>query len=388
MLLSNFDYGLDAVSRRLSRRWLDLDATSVLVILIRLVGRDVVQRAGDVVEECFDRLDEYHGYEVLVKGLMSVLAEVVEAIAADRDAQAPLQTGDAADKSHPRSMQGFLEWFTHRNDSNPSLDPDEDVGPVPQEAWGSPQQEEADATAPDPIETPPSTPTELLVQQIISRSLYFLTHDSRLIRARILTLLASAATVLPAALILPSIHHAWPFVLNRLADPEPFVVSAAATLIENLAIHFGDFMYGRIWDDVWPRFLYILRKLEMADSSNALSRRGPGAVGTESAYTHSHRLYRSLLRTMTAAIQGVQVKDDAVWDVIVAHRRFLHSEAHEELQSCARELYVRIGKKNEDAVWFALTATQDPLGGWTHLHEPQWNVTLNTELVLQNLRNT
>ncbi|TCD67099.1 hypothetical protein EIP91_000562 [Steccherinum ochraceum] len=395
LLLSNFDYALDAVSRRLTRRWLDLDATSVLVILVRLVGRDVVQRAGDVVEECFDRLDEYHGYEVLVNGLMSVLAEVVDAIAADStDSPDSKPPPESTTDGRADPMQDFLQWFAHRKDqsSNPDQsngNADEDFGPVPQEAWGSKDKEEDQGKrAEDPIDEPPSTPTQLLVQQIISRSLYFLTHESRLVRARILSLLSSAATVLPPSLILPSIHHAWPFILNRLADPEPFVVSAAATLVENLALHFGDFMYSRIWDDIWPRFREILQRLQVADSDSALARRGLGAVGTESAYTHSHRLYRSLIRTMAAAAQGVQVKDSAVWDVIMAHRRFLHKEAHEELQSCARALYVVIGRKNEDAVWFALKGTEDTLGGWSFLHETKWDIRQNVQLILQSFLNT
>lgn len=58
LLLSNFDYALDSISRRLLRSRLDVKATKVMVILVRLVGKDVVKRAGDVVEECFDRLDE------------------------------------------------------------------------------------------------------------------------------------------------------------------------------------------------------------------------------------------------------------------------------------------------------------------------------------------
>ncbi|KAH8102563.1 armadillo-type protein [Cristinia sonorae] len=392
LLLSNFDYALDAVSQRLNRRRLDVDATSVLVILVRMVGRDVVTRAGDVVEECFDRLDEYHGYELLVNGFMSVLLEVVEAIAADSETQSVSRASqDATKGSSKERMQRFREWFAHRNNQNHPAEyvEDEDVGPVPQEAWSSSKQDEDEGgRAADPVEEIQSTPAQRLVQHIISRSMYFLTHESRLIRARILALLAPAATVLPASLILPSIHHAWPFVLNRLADPEPFVISAAANLVEALSTHFGEFMYNRIWDDVWPRFRRILRKLETADAGSALARKGVGAVGTESAYTHSHRLYRAILRTMTAAVREVQAKDNTVWEVAATHRRFLHREAHEELQGCARELYAAIGRNNEDAVWFVLMGTQGSIGSWVHLHESNWDVRQNADMILRSLGNT
>jgi len=190
--------------------------------------------------------------------------------------------------------------------------------------------------------------------------------------------------VLTESALLPSIHHAWPFILNRFDDKEPFVVSAAACLVESLATHVGDFMYRRIWDDIWPRFRAILEKLAVADSTNALVRRGYDAVGTESAYTYSHRLYRALLKTITAAIKGVQVQDTAVWEVIVLFRRFLHCHAHEELQSCARDLYAAIALSNEDAVWLALSATQGDIdASMAFLTKTNWDIGHNVALIIR-----
>lgn len=389
MLLANFDYALDSVSRHLSRRWLDVDATHVLLLLVRFVGHDVVQRASDVVEECFDRLDEYHGYEVIVDGLVAVLSEVVQVIASDGVAEPDVN-------SYPRSetcrqdnerLAQFTTWFTQRGQAADKVDDDEteeDFGPVPQRAWGKEEKDpenEGARRAEDPTGEIPPTPTQELTKQIVTRSMYFLTHRSALIRSQILTLLGSAASMLPESAILPSIHQAWPFILNRFSDPEPFVVSAAAQLVESLATHVGDFMSRRIWDDIWPRFNKILTKLHVDASTNALTRRGPGAVGTVSAYTHSHRLYRALLRTMTAAAKGVHTQDNPMWEVIVAFRRFLHAEAHEELQACARELYSAIARNNEDAVWFALSATQSKLGDWTFLEEGRWDITANVKML-------
>ncbi|CAL1695208.1 unnamed protein product [Somion occarium] len=389
MLLSNFDYALDAVSRRLTRRWLDIDATKVLALLIRLVGRDVVQQTGDVVEECFDRLDEYHGYEVIVDGLVAVLAEVVTVIAMDSEGdEVPEPEGDSRESvvSQDDKMQEFLTWFSKRHESMDTTEGDADVGPVPQQAWGQNENAEPQNAAGDketnPLDEPPVTPTQALTTQIVARAMYFLTHNSPLIRARILSLLASAATVLPSSSLLPSVHHAWPFILNRLSDPEPFVVSAAVSLVESLSVHYGDFMYRRIWDDIWPKFKTMLAKLDESDAKNALARGGHGAVGTESAYTHSHRTYKALLTTMRSAAKHVQIQDSSVWEVIVSFRRFLHSEAHGELQSLARDLYSELAKNNEDAVWFALSATQQQLGPWKFLQEDRWNISENTCKIL------
>ncbi|KIP12534.1 hypothetical protein PHLGIDRAFT_260971 [Phlebiopsis gigantea 11061_1 CR5-6] len=392
LLLSNFDYALDAVSRKLNRRWLDVDATRVLVVLVRLVGRDVVQKAGDVVEECFDRLDEYHGYEIVVDGLVAVLLEVVVVIGSDEENLNNVHHSDSTPPAKPyvdsEKFPEFCAWFSHRHDK-PDVPADDEsdslgFGPVPRKAWDEldeDEEKEAPQTAEDPLADPPPTPTQALTKLIVSRSLYFLTHRSPLIRARILFLLSSAVPVLPSSALLESVHYAWPFVLNRLSDPEPYVVRAAATLIEALAVHVGGFMYRRVWDDIWPRFRDILRKLEAEDATNALARRGPGAVGTSSAYTHSHRLYTAVIRTLTASVKGVKTQSGVAWEVIVACRRFLHAGAHEELQASAVSLYKALSDEHEDSVWLALSATAGELPSCSFLHEPRWDIAQNVQRI-------
>ncbi|TFK77372.1 hypothetical protein BDN72DRAFT_830534 [Pluteus cervinus] len=397
LLLSNFDYALDSISRRLTRRWLDVDATQVLTILIRLVGSDVVNRAGDVVEECFDRLDDFHGYAVIVEGLVEVLLEVVKVIEADA-LEVPPSIDAAVPPKEVGSIDSFLSWLA----ASKALDDIEkdttDYGPAPREAWGKGKGKEVEGAedaedaeeqgngeaGTQAIDTdPPLTPIQALTKQIVSRSIFFLTHGAPAIRARILVLLSSSVPVLSESALLPSIHSAWPFILNRLSDSEPYVISATAGLVEALTTHVGTFMYRRIWDDVWPRFEKLLRALDAADSISALARRGPGAVGTESAYTHSHKLYRSILSTMTATIKGVQPQDSSLWQVILAFRRFLHRNAHEELQKCARDLYLAIGRRNADAVWLALTSTTpDAAPAMRFLENDRWDIGGNVDIIV------
>ncbi|KAJ7072564.1 hypothetical protein C8F01DRAFT_1361891 [Mycena amicta] len=380
LLLSNFDYALDAVARRLTRRWLDVDATKVLVVLVRLVGSDVVDKASDVVEECFDRLDEFHGYEIVVEGLVEVLGEVIKVI----EVEETIKRGDApARPSSPsfnipkdtEQLQSFFEWFPRRHDQ---LQPEPDVLDSPDPG----QPEHVD-------EEPVATTTQLLTKQIVSRSLYFLTHGSAVIRARILTLLAASVPVLPDSALLPAVHSAWPFILNRLSDSETYVVAATACLMDALVTHAGSFMYRRMWNDVWPRFSTILAKLDAADSTSALSRRGWGSVGSDSAYTHSHRLYRALLRSMTATMKGVRAQDAPVWQALLAFRRFLHRQTHDELQKCAREFYVAAGVNNADAVWLALSMTlpssQEP--SMAFLRHEKWEIDENVEQIFQCIDN-
>ncbi|KAI0318998.1 hypothetical protein OF83DRAFT_1275845 [Amylostereum chailletii] len=389
LLLSNFDYALDAVSRRLSREWLDVDAMKVLVLLVRLVGPDVVHKAGDVVEECFDRLDEYHGYATVVDGLVEVLGEVVKVIEGSAESHVARNPSPPPSPSIPPTcMKSFAEWYRGRNESALPPETDQNYGPTPRQDWAT-LDENATREKPNesdhlPIdEEIPPTAIQSLTKQIVSRSIYFLTHQSTLVRARILTLLVSAAPVLPDTALLSSIHHAWPFILNRLSDVESFVVVAAAALIEALSHHVGSFMYRRIWDDVWPIFRSSLKELEIADSQSALARRGKSGVGTESAYTYSHRLHRSIIKTMTVAAKHVHPQDSLVWEVLLAFRRFLHKEVHEELQACARELYMAVATDNEDAVWLALGSTTPKADNEvSFLRKKDWDINQNLYHIL------
>jgi hypothetical protein len=289
-----------------------------------------------------------------------------------------------------KDLNSLFEWLPNRN-ATPQPEADKaDHGPAPRRAWGPEQAEEgededAKIKQQEPSEIP-STPSQELATQIISRSLYFLTHESPVIRARILRLLALAVPVLPESALLPSIHSAWPFILNRFSDHETFVVGAVANLIEVLVTDVGSFMYRRIWDDVWPRFQTILTQLEAGDRGNALARRGRSAVGTESAYTHSHRLYRSIIKTMTGVMKGVHPYEPSFWECLVLFRRFLGEQLHDELKTCARQFYTAAGEKNPDAVWLVLKATTENIGGpVSFMHDDRWKIEADAQEVLLHL---
>jgi len=362
LLLSNFDYALGSVSRHLTRRHFDMAAPKVLVVLVRLVGKGVVDRAADVVEECFERLEDYHGYRVVVEGLLEVLWEVVRIV--EEDTQGDQDVVNSKDSQNDKTdpLDDFEHWFKHRLD-RPEEAGKEDFGPVPRQAWGDlPKPEITDEEKPAKEEdsfsdhNKPLTPTQALLHQIITRSVYFLTHASAPIRARVLSLLTHSISTLSHAesALLPAIHTAWPFIVNRLKDSEPYVVVEAAELVQKLAEHIGGFVITRVWEQIWPVFEQMLDRLALADSQSALARRGGRGVGTETAYSTSHRLYAAMLRTLAQAVESLTVKDAVVWNVMLKCRRFLRVDAHEELQALARRMFVSMCQKNADAVWLVL----------------------------------
>jgi len=395
LLLSNFDYVLDSVSRRLSQRWLDIDATKVLGVMVRLVGAQIVEKAADVVEECFDRLDEFHGYGVIVDALIEVLTEVIKVIEIETIPISPTPSISVPPSNAPHEAQldDLFKFLPQRFEEQIREVDNTDYGPAPRRAWGETEAETHDAEDGDdeilkatPDDGPLPTPIQILTKQILSRSIYFLTHDSPAIRARILKLLTSSVPVLPESGLLPSIHSAWPFILNRLGDSETFVVTAAADLVEALSKHAGNSMFRRIWDDVWPKFRTMLRNLERGEETNALTRSRKAGVGLESAYTHSHRLYRSLLRTMTLAIKHVHEHEISFWEVIVSFRRFLSDRVHAELQQCAVDLYTQAGMSNPDAVWLLLIASIENIDPVTDFLKSSWGIEKNASIVLKAIK--
>ncbi|KAG8740011.1 hypothetical protein FRC10_004851 [Ceratobasidium sp. 414] len=409
MLLANFDYALESVSSRLasfsaythaqlstplpsqnqsnsSISSLSIQALQVLRALIRLIGRAIIDRAYDVLDECFDRLDDYHGYAVVVQALVDVLGEVVDAVGREdegvaRDGEREESRDDLEEKGE-EIWEGFVKWFKERGTKKEKweFDPNE---PDPElKLAQEPDQKQSS------FDPPPLPPTQSLTRTIIARAAYFLTHTSPHIRARILTLLSTAAPTLRASALLPTIHASWPFILNRMEDKEMWVVVKACELVEVLSRHVGDFMARRVWDDVWPRF----EKMLAAQAHTSLTRTTklpyptkPGVMDDLGPLTLA-RLHLSILHTLTSAAAHVDPRDDALWAVLLACRRFLRKEEREDVQAAAREMYVSVARRNADAVWLVLCAMDGDGGEGVKMPEflkvEGWDVQKNVELVL------
>ncbi|KAK4692273.1 TELO2-interacting protein 1, partial [Phenoliferia sp. Uapishka_3] len=283
LVLANVDYVINSVSQRLSVTRLDPAAPLVLVEMIRLVGSEIVPMVQDLVEDVFEALDDFHGYEEVTVGLWAVLDALMGAMRGDLVLK---EEGKEGKQGKERRREGpdeesdwseFEEWWKTRVEEKRDDEEEEDFGPNPQKPFKStlPNQEDGPSEFPESIVVPATKP-QITAAQIISKSLYFLSHSSPFLRSRVLSLIATAVPLLTApsvenpqenrqADLLPVIHRAWPYILNRFADTEPYVVLEAAGLIESLATHVGSFMSRRILDDVWPRLRNLLETQDLSD---------------------------------------------------------------------------------------------------------------------------
>ncbi|WVF72447.1 hypothetical protein IAT40_007262 [Kwoniella sp. CBS 6097] len=408
MVIDNVDYVINVVSQRLTYRRLSSTAPLVLIAMIRLVGQEIVPLIHDVVDEIFDALDDYHGYEALASSLLAVLVTLIEVMAAEVEVQ-----GVSEERSkkllelrrvdRPPSPESDLEmlfkWFEDRQSRN-----EEQIGELldraPQHAWGKKDipeegndegegQNDEPSTADGEEGEPAATRSQTVATSILQKSIYFLTHQSPFLRSKVLSLMSHAVPVLAAGNresdFLPLIDKSWNSILNRLDDREPYVVTEAAEVIARLCEHAGDFMSKRVLDHAWPRMKILLNAQKELDKKSALSRRG-AVTGTESKFTVSHRLHIAVIDVATFIAAEVPVSDGVIWEIVLLFRAFLDRRVDKQLQGKARLLYEKLGERDGDAVWMALSATMGELRGdercWEHLKNDGLDISENATAVI------
>lgn len=427
MVLANADYIINSVSQRLTYHRLDAQAPLVLIAMIRLVGAEIVPQVHDIVDEVFDALDAFHGYAALASALLAVLNALVEIMARD-PGLAQSEEGKRRKEEDERDIGRFLrpprpeedfakfgEWWASRSEKAQD-DIEGLLERAPRHGWGKhapgaegggdsdggggggdggggeggegmAEEEEGEKEAEQEI--PPTRPEELATA-ILQKSTFYLSHASPFLRARVLGLMASCVSVLssrPSAL-LPEIDKAWPTIMLRLDDTEPYVVVEALGLLRTLCEDVPGFVSRRL-ADAWPTLRRLLVQQVDRDRRSDLAARprarvtasgkggggGGGLVGAGMVDRHSvsHRVYAALVSVAQFMIASVPVKDGVVWDVAVSFRAFLDARAEEELQKAATGLYTALNERDGDLTWVVLSASIGTLEGdkgtWEYLRE-------------------
>ncbi|WWD10347.1 hypothetical protein V865_008482 [Kwoniella europaea PYCC6329] len=417
MVLDNVDYVINIVTLHLLPTRLSPTAPLVLIAMIKLVGSEIVPMVHDLVDEIFDALDDYHGYEALASSLLAVLGTLIEVMNDEITSEG--MSEERRNKLNemrrverpPEPKEDFEQFFRWWDDRNKRRE--EEIGEIleraPQHAWGKGDvpssenqqvEDEENGHSENPVddEEIPPTRTQTVCIRILEKSISFLTHNSPFLRYKILSIIANATIVLSRGNrekeLLPLIDKSWNSILNRLDEKEyPYIIMEACEVIEKLCEELGDFMSKRVIDHVWPRIEILLQNQWENDKKSALAKRttsGRGSTGGAGMdkYSTSHRSYRSILKILLFIIKEVPVDDLVIWEITVISRPFLDRRINEELQGLAIGVYEELMKRNGDGAWLVLNATvgevQGDLGSWKYLREEGLEMTENVKKILAN----
>ncbi|KAI5846414.1 armadillo-type protein [Morchella snyderi] len=332
MLLDNVDYMVNAVALKLNTFDLSLQTPVVLRMMVKLAGANLVPYLDDMVVSIFSALDSFHGYEGLCEALFGVLGEIVEESAKAGEFATITYVGEV-DRRVGRKVKG-RHWLTReemlstlRQDADkerPRVEPLEETEPdgsaqesFPREPWGNGKDNQRLEGLPDDDENEGSRPGDQvikptksyeLVQRITRLSQHYLTHDSPVLRTKLLRLVTTASPLLAGNEdeFLPLVNDIWPVVINRLFEDESHVVVATADAVSQLTECCGGFMTSRI-NESWPNIKrgYIKAYKELEKERRIKS----GSLGV---YSPHFKKWDAFCRLLTSVAANVPVSDEVI----------------------------------------------------------------------------
>lgn len=300
LIIDNVDYMVNSVSLRLNTFDISPASSQVLRMMIKLTGPRLIPYLDDVVASIFAALDNYHGYTLFVESLFTVLSEIVQQGSKSNNlllqdtpksinhkkiatsTSTPSDLCGILDQRHERKRkrrQEELDWKERENHPNRPFNASDgsrtaDTG----------DGEEAGSTEVEKP-PPPKTRTYQLLSRITNLAQHYLTSPTPTLRKSLLDLLA---TVFPALApeeddFLPLVNAVWPVLMERLYDPETFVVQAASEALCALCAAAGDFLSTRFktewWDNGLGKWCVKAKAEALQSQERGRSSGGGGAVG-------------------------------------------------------------------------------------------------------------
>ena len=347
LIIKNVDYMVNAVSLRLNTFDISPQAPQVLVMMIRLTGPSLLLYLDDVVGSIFAALDNFHGYPRLVEVLFSVLSEIVTVGAQSNNILLPSTTVSHL-KSTPEAptLKDIITSITR----NPSIDQEPLTHePAPEKPWKDAKTllDEAEAPPPEdsgdalPLEVakPPPTKTYTMLQNITRLGQHYLTNQSPILRARLLSLISIACRSLQhdEDAFLPLVNDIWPVVIQRLYDEESFVAIAAADTVRELCRSAGDFLASRIKDE-FPQLLKLAKSAKIKLEAENRSGAGRGV------YSQASKAWEAIIGLLATIVGYVNLNEDDFDEILgVLGKAVARTDIREMLE-----------RVNADAVWLTL----------------------------------
>ncbi|KAF4341422.1 hypothetical protein FBEOM_4670 [Fusarium beomiforme] len=290
LIIQNVDYMVNSVSLRLNSLDISPASINVLTMMIRLAGPRLVPYLDDVIDSIFGALDNYHGYPIFVENLFIVLKEVVNQGVRSDKLLLEHQTSSKPDHRKVRKKEpGIPELLDtlEKRKQRAALDEREaeEVKDHPKIPWkGEKRQDDSNEMSDPPPE--PENPLNSLTYQLLLRvanlTQHYLTFPTPTLRRSLLELLTTASTALAPDedAFLPLVNAIWPVVIDRLHDPEAYIVVEACRALAGLCVAAGDFLSSRFKTD-WAEWLRAwCRKVKRQASAAPSWVRPHGETGT------------------------------------------------------------------------------------------------------------
>ncbi|KAI1501263.1 HEAT repeat protein [Biscogniauxia marginata] len=324
LIIDNVDYMVNSVSLRLNTFDISPASTQVLRMMIRLTGPKLIPYLDDVVASIFAALDNYHGYTLFVESLFNVLTEVVQQ--GTKSDNLLLEDVESSRRDHKKrtpslsSMTEIYDLLNSRLERQRKLQQKafvyKEMEQHPQRPWkstettGLPREEENDDDEPSTeVEKPPppKTPTFQLLSRITNLTQHYLTSPTPTLRKSLLDLLTIVCPALSPDedAFLPLVNSVWPVLVERLYDPETFVVISACKALSALCQSAGDFLNTRIKTEWWDNLSKWCRK---AKSDAARSRGNPKISSSSGGRAHGKTEERGIL-IPTRSYDSLEGKD-------------------------------------------------------------------------------
>ncbi|KAI9095913.1 hypothetical protein DFS34DRAFT_686719 [Phlyctochytrium arcticum] len=271
LVLSNADYVLDSISRRLHSNDPDHRCTWVLRAIVAIGKADVIPLLTDSVDDMLETLEDSHLEHLgVITSFLDALLAIVQAASADLstanpgpNTAAPSTSLDKPlmDQSPTASLEVQAFVLKYSNSSkNISSDPTEcdafDSAPLSDDSQPSP----AGSLVPNACTIDAKQLCLSLVAKIARCVINFLAAAHPSVRKRSLCILNESLPVLALKKeeLNKVIHDQWTVLLNRLEDREHFVVMEAISLGINMLQSSPDFLMKRFGDEFLPRLCSAL----------------------------------------------------------------------------------------------------------------------------------
>ncbi|CAH7671238.1 hypothetical protein PPACK8108_LOCUS6003 [Phakopsora pachyrhizi] len=345
MLSGNIDYISFSISSQMIPNQFNIRAPFVLENLIRSVGLfnmlPLVEQV--ILEDCFELLDFYHGYDVICEQLIQLFKTVMDLMKEDIE----------MDEQMKREKHSSKATIGSSSSSSSSSDRPEETGSS--NCFGLDELIEAEIEFRNSLQSFFSNPTtvekeleklnnlkanrtvtqeclqtkkdegeddEVIKQDEDLKDNLGLTVYQNLaseligkVRLQVCQLISSGESSL-----LPFVHRFWPTIMNRLNEIE----SSRETLeiFKNLCKHVGSFMGKKLMDDIWPKIRYMID----IDGEDDEVDRGIKILKIDEddkKLKRSKGLRKDALKCLKEIIKssnGIKWKESIIWEIVTINR--------------------------------------------------------------------